>query len=175
MSFANIADPQKPSFSEKLGFSTAQTLLIGLGNPILGDDGIGWRVVEAVTPLLDDPAVTVRCFALGGLSLMEQMVGYQRAIIVDSIQTVGGTVGDVYQFTLDALPNPSTGHSTAIHDTSLQTALEIGRTLNADLPTDIQIVAVEAAQVYDFSDELSPPVATAIPDAVEAVLELLNG
>lgn len=172
MSSSSIADAQKPGFLEKPGFS--RTLLIGLGNPILGDDGVGWRVVEAVAPLIDDPAVDVVYLSLGGLSLMEQLIGYDQVIIVDSIQTQGGAVGDVYQFELDALPNPSTGHSTAVHDTSLQTALEIGRKLIATLPSDIQIVAIETTQVFEFSGELSAEVTAAIPLAVAEVMELMD-
>lgn len=178
MFYASIADMTKPGFSKKPGFSG--TLLVGLGNPILGDDGVGWRVVEAVEDYLasaglvyEIPVLDVAYLSLGGLSLMEFLVGYERVIIVDSIQTRGGEVGDVYTFPLDALPNPSTGHSTAAHDTSLQTALEIGRKLNTSLPTAIEIVAIEAEQVFDFSDELTPAVNAAIPEAVAAVLSLI--
>ncbi len=161
------------NFADRQLDHPATTLLIGLGNPILGDDGIGWRVIEAVQSQITDPAVTVRRFSLGGLSLMEQMIGYQRVILVDSIQTSDGSCGEVMWFPLAALPNPSTGHSTAAHDTSLQTALEVGRNLGANLPEHITIVAIEAERVFDFSDELSPAVAAAIPEAVETVLKLL--
>ena len=60
---------------------SARTIVVGLGNPILGDDGVGWRVAQAVQALA--PEADVECQALGGLSLMERLVGYQRAIIVD--------------------------------------------------------------------------------------------
>ncbi|MCO5191521.1 MAG: hypothetical protein M9918_25430, partial [Anaerolineae bacterium] len=69
---------------------------------------------------------------------------------------------------------PSTGHSTAAHDTSLQTALAIGRKLNADLPSDIQIVAIETQPHFDFSDALTPVVALAIPRATAMVMSLLT-
>ncbi|MDT8305793.1 MAG: hydrogenase maturation protease [Anaerolineae bacterium] len=150
------------------------TLLIGLGNPILGDDGIGWRVVQAVAAALPaHAAVEVDYLALGGLSLMERLVGYRRAIIVDSLHTRTGRVGQVHVFNLDTLPDLSTGHTTAAHDTSLQTALALGRRMGAPLPQEVLVVGVEAERVYDFSDELSAEVAAAIPAACAAVLELL--
>ena len=127
------------NFADRQIDHPATTLLIGLGNPILGDDGLGWRVVEAVQSQITDPAVAVRRFSLGGLSLMEQMIGYQRVILVDSIQTSSGSCGEVMWFPLAALPNPSTGHSTAAHDTSLQTALEVG----SDLVVQGSLVAYE--------------------------------
>jgi hydrogenase maturation protease len=147
-------------------------LIVGLGNPILGDDGIGWHVAEAVRLLVDD--VEVDCLALGGLSLMERLIGYERVIIIDAIQTRDGQIGEVSTFPLEALPDLSAGHTTAAHDTSLQTALKLGRTMGAQLPDDVTVVAVEANRVYDFSEELSPAVAQAIPVATQLVLDLLN-
>jgi hydrogenase maturation protease len=150
------------------------TLLIGLGNPILGDDGIGWRVVQAVEAVLPpESTVEVDYLSLGGLSLMERLVGYRRAIIVDSIQTRAGQAGRVHVFPLEVLPDFSAGHTTAAHDTSLQTALALGRRMGAPLPYEVVVVGVEAERVYDFSDELSEAVAGAIPAACAAVLQLL--
>lgn len=149
-----------------------KTLVVGLGNPILGDDGVGWRVAEAVKAAR--PSLDVSCLSLGGLSLMEQLIGYRRAVIIDAIQTGTGSTGKIYIMNLDELPNHSAGHTTAVHDTSLQTALSLGRQMGAALPVDIQVVAIEAEQVYDFSEELTPAVAAAIPKAVTAVLDLLD-
>jgi hydrogenase maturation protease len=149
------------------------TLVVGLGNPILGDDGIGWRVADSVRVAVPD--VEVDSLALGGLSLMERLIGYERVIIIDSIQTRGGRIGQVYQFALDELPDLSAGHTTAAHDTSLQTALRMGRAMGVTLPERVHVVCVEAERVYDFSEELTPEVAAAIPEATQAVLDLLNG
>lgn len=149
-----------------------KTLVVGLGNPILGDDGIGWVVADAVRERVPD--VEVDCLALGGLSLMERLVGYDRVIIVDSIQTRNGRVGDVTTFPMEALPDLSAGHTTAVHDTSLQNAIQLGRQMGATLPTDIQIVAVEAERIYDFSDELSPEVAAAVPQATAVVIDTMH-
>lgn len=171
MSFDNSADQKVPGgFDQPSG--QAKTLVIGLGNPILGDDGIGWRVAEAIEREIPDLEVT--CLSLGGLSLMERLVGYDRAIIIDSIQTREGKVGTVYTFPLEALPDYSAGHTTAAHDTSLQTALKVGRAMGASLPDDIFIVGVEAEHVYEFSDMLTPAVAQAVPAAVKTVIDLVT-
>jgi len=155
------------------------TLVAGLGNPILGDDGVGWRVAEAVSAAIlaaGDCAedVEVACFALGGLSLMEHLIGYEKVIIIDSIQTRDGIPGQVYRLALEDLPDFSTGHTTAAHDTSLQTAMRLGRTMGVELPHDVSLVGIEARHVYDFSEELSPSIAAAVPEAVCAVLEILQ-
>jgi hydrogenase maturation protease len=164
---------------ETLGPAHPKTLIVGLGNPILGDDAIGWRVAERIqTRLALEPAgapgLVVDCLALGGLSLMERLVGYERAIIIDAITTGQGPPGAVSCFPLESLPDHSAGHTTAAHDTSLATAITLGRTMGAALPDHITIVAVEAEQVYDFSEELSPEIAAAIPQAEQVVLDLIR-
>lgn len=156
------------------------TIVVGLGNPILGDDGVGWHVAKQVMETLSQnppvgPDVVVEFLSLGGLSLMEYLIGYDRAIIIDAIETGTQPHGSVHCFSLDGLPDISGGHLTAIHDTSLQTALRVGRSMGAHLPQDITIVGVESPYVYNFSDSLTPPVSAAVPEAVQAVLDILYG
>jgi hydrogenase maturation protease len=82
----------------------------------------------------------------------------------------------VQVFLLEALENPSAGHLGSTHETNLLTALEIGRNLGAHLPPvgAVMVVAVEAQPVFEFSEQLSPAVEKAVPDAVEKVMNLLN-
>jgi hydrogenase maturation protease len=112
--------------------------------------------------------------SLGGLSLMERLIGYQRAIVIDAIGTGQHPIGTAYHFRLDDLYDPTSGHTTAAHDVSLMKAIEIGRSLGAELPDQIDVVAIESPYVYDFSEELTPPVAAAVPQAVEMVMSLLD-
>jgi len=161
------------------GSAQPKTLIVGLGNPILGDDGVGWRIAERVQKCLQaEPAgagsLEVDCLALGGLSLMERLVGYQRAILIDAITTHQNPPGTVTRFPLEALPEHVAGHTTAAHDTSLKTAIAVGRSMGAPLPEMIIIVAVEAEQVYNFSEELSPEIAAAITPAEQMVLDIIR-
>ncbi len=152
-----------------------KTLVVGLGNPILGDDGAGWKVAEQVQQRVPaEPAIDVDCVSLGGLSLMERLIGYEHAIVIDAIGTGQHPIGTTYHFRLDDLYDPTSGHTTAAHDVSLMTAIQIGRSLGAALPDRIDVVAIESPYVYDFSEELTPPVAAAVPQAVEMVMELLQ-
>ena len=70
-----------------LQIAKGKTLVIGLGNPIVSDDGVGLRVVQRLkTILADRDDVDVREDYRGGLQLMERMIGYERAIVVDAIR-----------------------------------------------------------------------------------------
>jgi hydrogenase maturation protease len=168
-------------------------LLVGLGNPILGDDGVGWKVVESVQERLQTDAryklpyrridcktvehlcpVAFEYLSLGGLSLMEHILGYEHVIIVDSMETGQKPIGHVAVFPLEALPDPMAGHSASIHDATLKTALQAAELLGADIPGKVDIVAIEAENVYDFSEQLSEPIAAAVPVAAKRVFELLE-
>lgn len=147
---------------------TATTLVVGLGNPILGDDGVGWRVAEAVKARLDDPAVDVICLSLGGLALMEHLAGYRRTIIVDAM-TTGAEPGSLHNLSAEEMDELSIQHTASVHDLSLSAALALGRELGLALPDEIWIVGVEAKAEFDFGETLSPAVAEAIPLAAQAV------
>jgi hydrogenase maturation protease len=151
-----------------------KTLVVGLGNPILGDDGAGWVVAQEVRKHIPaDLPIDVDCLSLGGISLMERLIGYERAIIIDAF-ICEEKEGSIIVSKLDELPNYSAFHLTSAHDLSLQNAMVMGRQLGADLPGEIIVVGVSANHVYDFSEELSPPVQDAIPKMTAIVVEFLT-
>ncbi len=151
-----------------------KTIVVGLGNPMLGDDGVGCLVAEQLMQQPGLAGVEIESLAVGGLTLMEHMVGFERAIVVDSINLGDAPLGSVHSFALEELPNPFGGHLGSSHETNLQTALQIGRELGAALPAEVRVVAIASPYVYDFSDQLTPPVEAAVPQAVAAVLQLLG-
>jgi len=105
--------------------------------------------------------------------LMENLIGYERAIIVDAFAT-DAPVGSISILKLDQLPNYSALHTTSAHDTSLHNAMELGRTMGAQLPEDVMIVGIATRYVFDFSDELSPPVARVVHSTAMIVLDMLK-
>jgi len=155
------------------------TLIIGLGNPILGDDGVGWVVAEEIkkiineSPELFEGEIEFIFLSLGGLSLMEQMEGYSNVLIIDSIHTGTNPNGTIFSLPLSRLPNLSSGHSTAVHDTSLANALEIGKMMNIVLPDEVWILAIETDEIYDFSEKITEVVTKSIPKTIEIIHTIL--
>ena len=150
-----------------------KTLVLGLGNPLLRDDSIGLRVVQELRVRLGDkPDIEVSEDYWGGLRLMERMIGFDRAIIIDAICT-DAEPGTIHLLSPNDIP---TQRSTSAHDVNLPTALELGRQAGANLPPpgEILIVGVEAADVQTFDEALTPEVEIALPQAVEAVLSVLE-
>ena len=162
-------------------FLPMKTLIIGLGNPILGDDGVGWKIAQKVeqqlsSSVLGPSPVVVECFSLAGISLMEHMIGYERVILIDSLNTGNHPQGTVVTFRLDELADLTYGHSASAHDLSLKNALIMGRNMGASLPDDknVQVVAIEAQHVYDFGEALTTKIEAAVPIAVDEVFKLLG-
>jgi len=145
-----------------------KTLILGLGNPILSDDSAGLKVAEIVRQRLAlDPSIEVSEDYSGGLRLMERMIGYDQVIIVDAICTGTHPPGSVLYLNSDDLP---TQHTASTHDINLPTALQLAATLNLKMPERIRIIAIEAENVLDFSEQCSPAVTLALPHAAEVVL-----
>lgn len=150
-----------------------QTLIIGLGNPLLRDDAVGLRVARQVAAALggrEDVEVTEE--TCGGLRLMERMVGFDRAILIDALRS-GRPPGTV--LTLDPR-QVQTQHSASSHDVNLPTALALGRRTGARLPADDQlsVIAVEAEDVETFGEEMTAAVEAAVPRAAARVLTVLD-
>jgi hydrogenase maturation protease len=161
-----------------------KTLVVGLGNPILGDDGVGWKIAEAVKQRLpslpafhsksEESPVEVVCLSLGGIGLMEHLIGYDRAIIIDSFIADMEDVGSILVRKLNDLPNYSAFHITSTHDTSLQNAIQLGREMGAQLPEEVIVVGVAIQRIHDFGETLSTPVAEAVQPAAHIALNFLK-
>ncbi len=146
-----------------------KTLILGLGNPILTDDGVGIHVVRALREAVGERSnVEIAEVSVGGLRLMEAMAGYQRVILIDASQTGGRRVGEIYRLS----PEDFQGclHVSSSHDLNFRTALELGEQMGFAIPREIVIFAVEVEDVLTFGERCTPQVQAAIPDVVEAVL-----
>jgi hydrogenase maturation protease len=111
--------------------------------------------------------------SVGGLRLMEMMVGYARVILIDALYHPSVAPGSVHRLTLQdlgaAAPHEPE-HLASAHDTSLPTALEAGRRLGLALPDEVVIYAIGVQDILTFGEQLTPAVAEAVPAVVEAVV-----
>lgn len=149
-----------------------KTLVLGIGNPILCDDGVGIRVAQQVAKQVNSPQVTVSETSEAGLSLLDSVVGYDKVIIIDAIQTEKGQAGQIYRMGPEDFSHAK--HFSSPHQLNLTTALEIGNMLGLAMPREITILAVEAKNITDFSEKCTPEVEKAIPEAVNMVLKELD-
>ena len=157
-----------------------KTLIIGLGNPILTDDGVGVKVAFELEKLVDldaHPEMTITEASAGGLRLMEVILGYEKVVLIDAYYLKPETTspGRIHHLSLDDLRAVSpTQHSTSAHDTSLVTALDAAEKMGYAIPEEFSIYAVEVENILDFSETPTPAVAAAIPIVVQQIIQELD-
>ncbi|MBI5445016.1 MAG: hydrogenase maturation protease [Deltaproteobacteria bacterium] len=147
-------------------------VVIGLGSPFLSDDGVGPRVVRELARQGLAGARLVEAHA-GGLLLVEELAGAERAVIVDALIDERREPGEVVVSGI----GQATQNASCSHDCDLPQAMALGRAMGLPLPEDaaILLVAVVAGEVTRFSETLSPAVEAAVPEACAAVRAWLAG
>ncbi|MFC1983611.1 hydrogenase maturation protease [Chloroflexota bacterium] len=151
-----------------------RTLILGIGSPILGDDGIGIHVARELAREIKDKDIDVEDTGAAGLNLLELVVGYDEVIIIDAIMTDDGEVGEIYRFGPENFVK--TVHpTTSPHNANLATVIEIGKkSLSGQMPAKIVVFAVNIQEVTRFTEEMTSEVREAIPTAVNLVLEEID-
>jgi len=156
-----------------------RSLIVGFGNPLRGDDGVGLAALRALEsgPLPDG----VRCadVGIGGVALVHELqAGWDRLVIVDAVQR-GGAAGTIYVLS-PHLPDLGTmtpqERSDLLVDAHMAEpyrALVLAGALGV-LPREIHVVGVEAPETEELSLELSAAVARAVPLAARRALALAN-
>ena len=148
------------------------TLVLGLGNSILGDDGVGPAVARSVARAVARRSdVVVEEAAADGLELLDLVIGHSRLVLVDAVPTSGGAPGTVHRYDRGELLAPH--RAAALHEVNLATAMTVARRLGLEVPTEIVIYAIEVEDGGSFHDGLSAPAAAAVPVVVERVLREL--
>ncbi len=151
-----------------------RTVVIGVGNTTLRDDGVGVSVAREIARHLEGHAdAEVIDLGAGGLRLMEAMAGYDRAIVLDALMSGVVAPGTTVELQLgDLVAARNLG---CVHDMNLPVALEWGRAVGVSLPVEIRLFGVEAADVTTYGETLTPPVAAAVPELAARVLSLIFG
>ena len=146
--------------------------MLGVGNPILSDDGAGIHVARSLEKLAI-PGIVVEELPASGLELLDFVYDYDRVIIVDAIKTSGGRPGDLYELT--EADFEKTIHGSSPHGINIPTALAMGRAIVPErMPKEILFFAIEAEDIVNVSERLTPKVAEAIPGIVKKIEEVLR-
>jgi hydrogenase maturation protease len=144
-------------------------VILGVGNLILGDDGVGIHVSRQVKEQINDPDITIDEAITGGMNLLDLLVGYDKAIIIDAVKSEKAEKGEVKRIPLDDF---NTMHSCNPHDVSLIEAINKTKKLGETrIPTEIIIIGIMMKQIpCEFGENLSKDIAAAVPKAVEMTL-----
>ena len=146
-----------------------RTLVLGLGNTVLSDDGIGIYVTREIEKKVSIPSLTFEEASLGGLELLERFRGFDRVILIDAVQTGKVDVGEVIRLNIEDLKG---GSSLTRHQVPWYEALELGKKLEMDLPGVIEIYGIEVQEILTFCESCTPSVANRIPEIVDTIIDV---
>jgi hydrogenase maturation protease len=144
-------------------------LILGLGNPLRGDDGVGVYVARQLLKDRLPDEVEVADGGTQGLGLVTLLQGRKRAIVVDAVD-MGRLPGEFVRFALEEVRLLAKEEGRfSVHEAGLREALLLAQALDM-LPEEVVVFGVQPADV-EWEAGLSPDVKAALPDLVEAVLE----
>ena len=150
----------------------AETLVLALGNPLRGDDGVGAAILAQLAEADLPPGVTLLDGGTPGLETALLLQGYRRAVIIDAAD-MGLEPGQWARFTRDAARLGSADLRGTLHSAGLAEALSLGEALGL-LPEAVVIFGIQPAAV-GWTPGLSAPVAAAVPAVGAAILAELRG
>ena len=146
-----------------------KTIVLGVGNQILGDDGVGVHISNELKKHIKTLDVTVDEAITGGMNLLDLILGYDKAIIIDAVKSDKGEHGEVKRIPIDDF---NTMHSCNPHDVSLIEAIEMAKKMGENrIPQEIIIIGVMMENIpCEFGEKLSKDISAAVPKAVEMTL-----
>jgi len=153
-----------------------RTRVIGLGNTILSDDGVGIYAAREVRRRLGESgrgdAADVVETEVGGFALMELMAGWDRVILMDATLFDGVEPGTVVR--IDPQDLRTSLRIRSVHDIDLPTVLGLGGALGLEMPGEILIYGIQAEDAFTLGETMTPVVGRALKGVVEEVLAALD-
>ena len=146
-------------------------IVLGVGNPILCDDGVGIHIVRQLKNHIKDANIILDEAYTGGLPLVDHLRGYKKSILIDAIKSPQDKNGTIKRLTLDDLP---TTHSSNPHDMSLYTAIQLAKKMGDVIPQEIVIIGVVVNNPPCFGEQLTPEIHQCVPQAINYVLAELE-
>jgi len=145
----------------------AKTLVIGYGNSLRGDDGIGWVAAEQLAESLPDSQVRVFVRQQLMLELAPQIAESDRLILIDA--AANGIAGHV---SVEKIEPADASSETFSHHLKPATLLACAKQLYGSSP-ETWLVSI-GGESFECSDQLSPTVAAKVPEVLTRVRELIG-
>lgn len=148
-------------------------VIVGLGNEIASDDGVGLHAATALASELGDRSdVEVVALPWAGFALLDVLRGRRRAVLIDGLTTGAHAPGSVVR--LDESDFGGSVRLNSFHDINYPTVMALGRTMGWEMPNEVAIWGIEMAVSDEFGEELTPVVSDAVATVVREVLAFVE-
>lgn len=161
-----IPDPV-PELEGGEGISPQKIVILGVGNLLLSDEGVGVHVAHELMKLDLPPEVSVVEGGTDGFRLLNVITEADRVIVIDAVRS-GADPGSIYRFDVKDVRNVPPGFMTSVHQVGILEVIELSELIGKTPRTTV--IGVEPKSL-EMSMELSPEVKEKIPRIIELVLE----
>lgn len=146
-------------------------LVIGIGNILLQDEGVGVRVIEAMQEMDLPDDVELVDGGTSGADLVDMIADRGKLIVVDAIEA-GAQPGTVFRLSAEDLL-PQDGQAISLHQLGLVESLTMAEQLGC-APQEVAIIGVQPGKVSPGL-ELTAEMAGVVPKIIQTVLAELAG
>lgn len=146
------------------------TLVIGCGNRLRGDDGVGLELAACLGKHFGGDA-TVLAFEGEPISLLNLWTGFERVIIIDAVRS-GEAVGTLHRFEVSQKPIPNSLFGRSTHAYGVAEVIELARALNK-LPPKLTVYGIEGSS-FTLGTDLSDVLSNALPGLMDRILADLS-
>ena len=150
--------------------SPLKIVILGVGNLLLSDEGIGVHVANELIKRQLPPGVKVIEGGTDGFRLLNVITEADRLIVIDAVKG-GGTPGSIYRFDIDEVKNCPSGFKTSVHQIGILEVINLSGLIGKTPRTTV--IGIEPKSL-EMSMELSPEVKAKIPRIIELVMEELK-
>jgi len=149
-----------------------KTLIIGLGNTITGDDGVGIYVARELKSKLNDNNIDIKETHYSGLKLMDLVYDYQKVVIIDALKDGNKRAGEVCLFEPGDNNFNSTSHN--LHNMNFVKNYTLLKKTYPRMPEDFKIVGINIKAADGFKEGLTPEIKRKLPDITRRVIKFIK-
>jgi hydrogenase maturation protease len=145
--------------------------VVGVGNTLAADDGVGIHAVGELRRAIPDARVCFWESERGGLDLLDRLTGSETGILIDAARMGTEPPGSISVLTFRKPYTPGTASS--LHTIGLDAVLAFGETMGMNLPDEVTVYAVAVSEIETFRESLSVEVEAALPHVIRSIRDHL--
>ncbi len=142
-----------------------KVLVLGIGNSLLSDDGVGIAVAREIKDRVGD--VDIAESNTVGIPLLEHISGYDKVVFIDSTAAKDVPIGAVREFSLEEIEKSCPFVS---HGINLPLTIEFGRKCGEAVPENVKVYGVGTKDTATFSENCTTEVSKAIPQIADYII-----
>jgi hydrogenase maturation protease len=166
----NVRSSSDDAATPKNEIQPQKTVVLGIGNVLLSDEGIGVHVANELMKMEMPPGVSVVEGGTDGFSLLNIITDADRLIVVDAVKG-GAEPGTIYRFNANEIQSVPSGFKTSVHQIGILEVIDLSALIGKTPKTSV--IGIEPKS-FEMSLELSPEIRAKVPRIIELVFEELN-